>query len=200
MLPLTHYLWAIAGSGKPRYLRLATQLRGTLGIVPTTAKAFTWSTSSIHPKEVSSTIRAKPSGSPAQLHLKRWKESRSPLPKAKLTRGRCPRDWPARQSPPNNPSKGRRCPGPSRYAETQGEWMMQSPKHSDAPNELLTTAEVAQLLNIGVESARLLMKRTKGTVTLPSLSGAGRRQVRRMPRAVLNALLTQWSTPGKRAR
>ncbi len=56
--------------------------------------------------------------------------------------------------------------------------------------ELLTTNEVAEALSIGLESARLLMKKTRGVVTLPALNGTGQRQVRRMPRAVLESLLS----------
>lgn len=48
---------------------------------------------------------------------------------------------------------------------------------------------VAAALGIGRESARLLMKRARGVIVLPSLNGTGQRQTRRMPRGVLESLL-----------
>ena len=55
--------------------------------------------------------------------------------------------------------------------------------------ELLTTNEVAAALGISLESARLLMKRTRGVIVLPPLNGTGQRRMRRMPRTVLERLL-----------
>ena len=55
--------------------------------------------------------------------------------------------------------------------------------------DLLTTNEVAAALGISVESARLLMKRTRGVIVLPPLNGIGQRQTRRMPRSVLYSLI-----------
>jgi CRISPR/Cas system-associated protein Cas7 (RAMP superfamily) len=55
--------------------------------------------------------------------------------------------------------------------------------------EFLTTNALAAALGIGRESARLLMKRTRGVIVLPLLNGVGQRQTRRMPRAVLESLL-----------
>jgi hypothetical protein len=55
--------------------------------------------------------------------------------------------------------------------------------------ELLTTNEVAAALAISRESARLLMKRTRGVIVLPPLNGSGQRQTRRMPHTVLESLL-----------
>ena len=54
--------------------------------------------------------------------------------------------------------------------------------------EFLTTNELAAALGIGRESARLLMKKTRGVIVLPPLNGTGQRQTRRMPRAVLESL------------
>jgi len=61
-------------------------------------------------------------------------------------------------------------------------------------NHLLSTNEVAAALGIGREAARLLMKKTRGVVVLPSLNGAGMRKTRKMPRKVLEALLARMST------
>jgi hypothetical protein len=55
--------------------------------------------------------------------------------------------------------------------------------------ELLTTRELAAALGISVESARLLMKKTRGVIVLPPLNGTGQRHTRRMPHAVLESLL-----------
>ena len=55
--------------------------------------------------------------------------------------------------------------------------------------DFLSTSEVAAALGISVESARLLMKQTRGVIVLPPLNGKGQRQTRRMPRAVLESLL-----------
>jgi hypothetical protein len=60
-------------------------------------------------------------------------------------------------------------------------------------SEFLTTNEVAAALAISRESARLLMKRTRGVIMLPPLNGSGQRQMRRMARAVLEALLAEKS-------
>jgi transposase len=54
---------------------------------------------------------------------------------------------------------------------------------------MLTTREVAAALGIGRESARKLMQQTRGVITLPALHGRGKNSTRRMPRAVLEALL-----------
>lgn len=56
---------------------------------------------------------------------------------------------------------------------------------------MLTTAEVAKALNVGREAARLIMKTARGVVTLPPLTGKGKRFTRRMPLAVLQALLAR---------
>jgi hypothetical protein len=55
----------------------------------------------------------------------------------------------------------------------------------------ITTDELAAALGIGREAARLLMKKTPGVVTLPSLNGKGQRQVRRMPKNVFEAFLVR---------
>jgi len=57
--------------------------------------------------------------------------------------------------------------------------------------EFLTTNAVAAALGISRESARLLMKRTRGVIVLPPLNGTGQGQTRRMPRAVLESLLAK---------
>ncbi len=62
-------------------------------------------------------------------------------------------------------------------------------------SEFLTTNEVAAALAISRESSRLLMKETRGVIVLPALNGNGRRQTRRMPRGVLEALLIQKTQP-----
>jgi hypothetical protein len=58
-----------------------------------------------------------------------------------------------------------------------------------APVDMLSVLDLAEELNIGREAARQLMKSTRGVVTLPGMFGAGKRVIRRMPRAVLEALL-----------
>jgi hypothetical protein len=58
-------------------------------------------------------------------------------------------------------------------------------------SEFLKTSEVAAALGISREATRLLMKKTRGVIVLPPLNGTGQRQTRRMPRAVLEALLIQ---------
>jgi len=59
----------------------------------------------------------------------------------------------------------------------------------DILNEFVTTKDLAAALGIGREAARILMKRTKGVIALPALSGMGQRVTRRMPRKALEALL-----------
>lgn len=56
---------------------------------------------------------------------------------------------------------------------------------------MLSTADLAAALNIGREAARRLMMTTRGVVTLPSFNGTGANKTRRMPRAVLEALLAK---------
>jgi hypothetical protein len=56
-------------------------------------------------------------------------------------------------------------------------------------SEFINTKELAEALNISIEAARLLMRKTRGVVTLPALNGTGQRATRRMPRKVLEALL-----------
>jgi hypothetical protein len=58
-------------------------------------------------------------------------------------------------------------------------------------SEFVTTNEVAAILGIGREAARVLMKKTRGVVVLPALNGAGKRATRRMPRKILDTLLVQ---------
>jgi hypothetical protein len=58
-------------------------------------------------------------------------------------------------------------------------------------SEYLTTNQVAAILRISRDAARLLMKKTPGVVTLPVLGGTGRRETRRMPRNVLERLILQ---------
>ena len=58
-----------------------------------------------------------------------------------------------------------------------------------AAHGFVNTNELAATLGIGREAARLLMKKTRGAVTLPALNGTGKRETRRMPRKVLGALI-----------
>jgi len=62
--------------------------------------------------------------------------------------------------------------------------------------EMLSTADLAAALNIGREAARRLMMTTRGVVTLPPLGGKGNNKTRRMPRAVLESLLSRRGTTG----
>lgn len=55
--------------------------------------------------------------------------------------------------------------------------------------EFVNTKELASALGISREAARLLMKKTRGVVTLPALNGDGIRETRRMPLKVLDALI-----------
>jgi hypothetical protein len=65
-------------------------------------------------------------------------------------------------------------------------------------SEYVSTNELAAAIGISGESARLLMKRTRGVVVLPAINGTGQPQTRRMPRAVLEALLIQRSKLAKK--
>lgn len=65
-------------------------------------------------------------------------------------------------------------------------------------SEFLKTNDVAAALGISHEAARLLMKRTRGVIVLPASNGTGQRQTRRMPRAVLEALLIQRTKSAKK--
>jgi hypothetical protein len=62
------------------------------------------------------------------------------------------------------------------------------------PSPMLTTVELAAHLRIGREAARKLMQNTRGVITLPPIHGNGKKQTRRMPLAVFEALLAQRST------
>lgn len=62
-------------------------------------------------------------------------------------------------------------------------------------SDLLTVKEVAELLKISPDAARSLMRKTRGVIMLPAATGEGKRVTMRMPRAVLDALLVQWSKP-----
>jgi hypothetical protein len=65
---------------------------------------------------------------------------------------------------------------------------------------MLTTSEVAAELCIGREAARKLMQNTRGVITLPPLNGKGKKETRRMPRQVFEALLVQRSKPQQGGR